>query len=67
MSHPDVFIYSLLCMPFVRLAEAQEFKKKFEEAMDINAKHISAPAATAVKDESAAAADELAAAVADKL
>lgn len=40
-------------------AEAQEFKKKFEEAQEINAQLIGTPA-TAEPDEEDEAADELA-------
>jgi peroxiredoxin len=40
-------------------AEAQDFKKKFEEAQEINAKIIGIPV-TAEPDEEAEAADELA-------
>ncbi len=48
------------CWPAVLLpAEAQDFKKKFEEAQEINAKIIGIPV-TAEPDEEAEAADELA-------
>lgn len=59
MSHtePLAFIVSLN-------TEAQEFKKKFEEVQEINAKLISAPATKT--DEEGKAADELAKEVEEK-
>jgi Ran-binding protein 1 len=58
----------LFCMRFGDVDKAQAFKKKFEEAMDINAASIdmAAVATAGAKSEGAAAADALAGEVAAK-